>query len=292
MNKRAIVFGGRGQDGYYMASRLRASNIDTLQVGHAECPVGHASSVDELIRQYRPDYVFHFAAVSSTHYSTLLRNQDAIVNGTVSILSSVKERVPKAKVFLAGSVLQFAGDTIALNSPPSYASAYAAQRNAATAIARFYRSDGLDVYIGYFTRHESPRRAHNHLSQRIVQTIKRMAAGSSENLIVHNPSDRMEWNFAGDFMEAVWLQIHSNVHELIIGSGVAHSITDFVQACFDCTELKMGDRCEAIYSGSPATSFTEPTHLKALGWKPLVDLGGLAQMMVWSEPPPDSDAQS
>lgn len=257
--KKAIIFGSGGQDGYYLARLLQSKGVLVDSYPRTRCNVVSQAHVTSIIRTLEPDYVFHFGAESSTKHETLYRNQGAIVDGTLNILEAVRLYSPHSKVYLAGSVLQFEDqDNVTLENRRAYDSIYAAQRNAMTGYARYYRSLGLQVYIGYFSHHDSPMRGPNHLAQRIATEAKLVAKGMSPHLRILDPSDQKEWNFAGDMMEAVWQQVNGPAFEAVLGCGYTHSVGEYAEACVRAAGI---DYHPGVYPNVYA-EFTREWHTK------------------------------
>src|SRR3990167_7055152 len=108
---KAIIFGANGQDGQYLSQLLQNKKIKVIGVSRSgkqwtKGDVADLHFVESLIKQHNPDYIFHFAAISTTKHSALFDNHKAISTGTLNILDSVKNHCPKCKVFLSGSALQ------------------------------------------------------------------------------------------------------------------------------------------------------------------------------------------
>ncbi|MGI9089230.1 MAG: GDP-mannose 4,6-dehydratase [Chthoniobacterales bacterium] len=287
----ALIFGAGGQDGYYLAQLLRSEFVPTVGVSRSAGrdwlvgDVRNREHVQELIRFHQPGYIFHLAATSTTRHDALFENHETISTGTLNILEAVKSHSPETKVFLSGSGLQFEnlGSPISEHTPFAATSPYAVARIQSVYAARYYRSLGLRVYVGYFFHHDSPRRGPNHVSQIIAQTARRIAAGSAELLELGDLSVRKEWGFAGDIVRGVWTLVQQDeIFEAAIGTGVAYSIADFVDACFrligeDWREhVKERNGFTADYS----CLLSDPSTLRSLGWHPRVDLAGLATMML------------
>ena len=60
--------------------------------------------VEQLIKEYRPTYLFHLAANSSTKHDALFENHETISTGTLNILEAVKRHSPETGYFLPGAV--------------------------------------------------------------------------------------------------------------------------------------------------------------------------------------------
>ena len=123
--------------------------------------------MEELIRHHQPAIIFHIAAASTTNYDVIYENNATIGTGTINILESAKRWSPGSKVFITGSGLQFVnrGKPISEMDPFCHGSAYVAAINYSVYLARYFRSIGIQVYVGYLFHHESQLRQERHVSQ-------------------------------------------------------------------------------------------------------------------------------
>ncbi len=288
---KTIIFGANGQDGYYLTRLLLRKKVEVIGVdrngsGGLRGDVGDYSFVEALIRKHKPDHVFHFAAVSSTKHSALFDNHKAIGTGTLNILESVKNHVPKCKIFLSGSALQFMNKGVPIDEHTPFAgtSAYAVERIYSAYAARYYREAfGLKVYIGYFFNHDSPIRPEQHVSQHIVAAIKRISKGSNEKLEIGDINVKKEFNFAGDIVNAIWILVNQNsVWEAVIGSGKAYSIKDWMVHCFKKINKNWKDHVilKKDFEAEYKILVSNPKLIISLGWSPKVDFYELADMMM------------
>lgn len=289
MLQTCLVFGGSGQDGYYLGERLSRYGITVIKIsrtsGDVLGDVSNYSLVAELVERHRPKYIFHFAAISTTHHEEILHNYDAIVIGTCNILEAVKRFSPLTRVLIVGSGLQFVntGAPISEFDPFCSGNAYSLTRNSATECARYYRSLGISVYLGYLFHHESPLRKSSHVSKKISLAAQRIAAGSSEKLEIGNATVKKEWAFAGDIAEGMITLISQNcVFEATIGTGVGYTIEDWLVACFSIVGLNWQDH--VIFSSNflpeYANLVSNPKTIFSLGWHPTTSFEALANMMM------------
>ena len=285
---KAIIFGASGQDGFYLTKFLQRERIETFGVartmGDAIGDVADRDFVERLIKQYEPDYVFHFAANSTTRHDAVFENHAAIGTGTINILEAVYKYRPNAKVFLSGSAMQFENDGTPIDETTPFAasSAYAASRIHSIYAGRYYRSLGLKVYAGYFFNHDSPRRTESHVNQKIARAAKRIALGSKETLEIGAPEVKKEFNFAGDIVEAVWLLVNQDeIFEAVIGSGSAHSINEWLDLCFALVGKDWREHVKVKAGFEPEYKIlvSNPARIFSLGWRPQVGIEKLAQMM-------------
>lgn len=286
---KAIIFGAGGQDGVYLARLLENSGVAVTQVGRksaaGDTDLASFDSVATLIRQVQPDYIFHLAAVSSVSHQYILENHQTICTGTIHILEAVKQFCPAARVFISGSALQFQNDghPISEKNPFEARDAYSLCRIQSVLSARYYRSLGIKTYVGYFFNHDSPLRSERHMTKKIAEAAKRIAAGSKEQLMIGDLGAIKEYTFAGDVVNAVWTLVNQDaVSEAVIGSGIGFSITDWLEACFGLAGKNWQDhvvRDEQFVSGYRRL-VADPALIRSLGWEPAVDFKQLAQMMM------------
>lgn len=285
----ALIFGANGQDGFYLSNLLRQKNIKVTGISRSAGDIaGDVSDwhfVENLIKSEVPDYIFHFAANSTTQHHALFENHAAISTGTLNILEAVYKHSPQTKVFLSGSAMQFEnnGASIDENTPFAALSPYAVSRIQSVYAGRYYRSLGLKVYVGYFFNHDSPRRAARHVNQEIAAAAKRITAGSKEKLELGDIKVRKEFNFAGDVVKAVWILVNQDkVFETVIGSGTAYSIENWLKLCFEYINKDWRDHIiiKSNFKSEYNVLQSNPALIKSLGWLPEVEIGELAEMMM------------
>jgi GDPmannose 4,6-dehydratase len=286
----ALIFGAGGQDGFYLSRLLQSMNMQVLGAsrsgGSITCDVADYKSVESLIKAHKPSHIFHLAANSTTHHDALFDNHAAISTGTVNILESVRLHSSSTKVFLSGSAMQFhnSDEPIDEHTPFEASSPYSVARIHSVYAARYYRNAfGMKVYVGYFFNHDSPLRTEKHVNQQIASTVKRIAGGSNEKLQLGNIDVQKEFNFAGDAVEAAWTLVSQDfVFEAVIGSGITHSIREWVEYCFRKISKKWQDYVVPKEQFVPEYRIlkSNPRLIKSIGWKPKVDFYQLADMMM------------
>ena len=288
--KVAIIFGISGQDGYYLSKLLEKENVEIIgisrnNVNYLRGNVSDCSFVKEIILSFKPDYIFHFAAVSSTSHDYLFENHAVIARGTLNILENVRLYSRHAKVFISGSAMQFFNEGHPINESTKFdpSSAYSCSRIDSVYASRYFRSKfNIQVYIGYFFNHDSPLRSVNHINQQIVHSAYKIKNRESDKLTIGNPFVLKEFNFAGDIVEAVWCLVQQdNVFEAVIGSGVVYSIYDWAKYIFSSLDLDL-DKYLVIdnnFKSDYNIMQSDPRLIQSLGWKPKVDFYELADLM-------------
>lgn len=286
----AIIFGANGQDGVFVSGLLRKLGIEVIGVSRTGCDirgdVADFTFVEALIKREQPHYIFHFAANSTTKHHVLFENHAAISTGTLNILESVRLHCSGCKVFLSGSAMQFKNEGLPIdeNTPFDASSAYSVARIQSVYAARYYRSAfSLSIYVGYFFNHDSPLRSEQHVNQKIAQSVKRIAAGSHEKLVLGNIEVQKEFNYAGDIVDAIWTLINQDVvFEAVIGSGHAYSIREWADYCFRKISKDWADFIEIKSDFVPEYKIlvSKPELIRNIGWQPKVGFEQLADLMM------------
>lgn len=286
---KAIIFGASGQDGFYLRALLARENVEAVCVSRSgDGAIGDVADwnfVEQLIKTHTPDLVFHFAANSTTRHDALFDNHAAISTGTLNILDAVYRHSRHSKVFLSGSAMQFEnnGAPIDENTPFAPLSPYAVSRIHSVYAARYFRTLGLKVYVGYFFNHDSPRRSLAHLNQRIATAAKNVSMGAAAHIEIGDITVNKEFNYAGDVVEAVWKLVkQDDIYEAVIGSGVAHSIEKWLELCFAIVNKNWSDHVGIRKDFTPEYKIlvSNPALMRSLGWQPKVDIKELARMMM------------
>jgi len=288
--KKALIFGANGQDGFYLSELLLLNNIEVISIsrtsGSILGDVADFGFVENIIKEQHPNYVFHFAANSTTKHTALLENHASISSGTLNILEAVKKHSSDAKVFISGSAMQFKNDGFPINenTPFEASSAYSAERIYSVYLSRYYRNFfNIKTYVGYLFNHDSPFRSENHINQKIIKSAINIANGSKEKLIIGDFDVKKEFNYAGDIVNAIWKLVSQNdISEIVIGSGTAFSIQTWIEYCFKMVGLKWEEHVvkDEKFIADYKVLVSDPTLLRSIGYKPSKDIFQLADIML------------
>ncbi len=285
-----LIFGASGQDGYYLSQLCQIRGMRAIGIARSagewsQGDIADYSQVESLIKHHQPTYVFHLAAQSTTRHSALFDNHATIATGTLNVLEAVYQHSPQSKVFITGSGVQFQNDgtPISETTPFAATSPYAVARIHSVYAARYYRSLGLPVYVGYLFHHESPLRKPNHVSQMVVQAALQIHRRQQHALNIGDLLVEKEWTFAGDVVRGMLALVEQDqVFEAVIGSGQTHTIQDWVELCFSRLGLDWRDYTKSItgFRSEYPRLVSDPTVMRSLGWVPTVDLSELATLML------------
>ena len=287
---KAIIFGINGQDGYYLKEIFQKRKIEVIGVSRSsgdwiQGDVSNFNFIENFIKSVKPDYIFHFAANSTTKHGALFENHETISTGTLNILESVKRHSPESRVFITGSGVQFENKGNPISETDSFeaTSPYSIARIQSVYAARYFRSLGLKVYVGYLFHHESPLRKNNHVSKMIADAVKRIADGSNEKIPIGDITVKKEWAFAGDIAEGIFTLINQDkIFEACIGTGKAYSIQDWLEICFDRIRKDWKDYVNVRESFIPEYKIlvSDPSTINSIGWLPKTTFENLCSLML------------
>jgi GDPmannose 4,6-dehydratase len=285
----AIIFGIGGQDGYYLSQLLTNKKVNVIgisrQPSSGSIHISSFSEVAGLISQYKPAFIFHLAANSTTRHDALFENHETISSGTLNILEAVKNFSPQTKVFISGSGLQFKneGKPIKETDPFEARDAYSVSRLQSTYAARYFRTLGIKAYVGYFFNHDSPMRTERHMTKRIAEAAKRIAIGANERLEIGDIDVVKEYSYAGDIVKGIWTLVNQDkISEANISSGKGYSIKEWLIECFSTVDKNWEDFVDMKNDFVPEYRklVSDPSWIFSLGWKPEITFHQLAKIMM------------
>ncbi len=315
--KKALITGITGQDGSYLAELLldqgyavhgvvRRSSTETFDriAGFKDRLTLHQAdlldqlSLVEVLKTVRPDEIYNLAAMSfvPTSWKQPVLTGEFTALGVTRMLEAMRQVCPEARFYQASSSEMF-GKVREMpqseltpfypRSPYGVAKAYG---HYITVNCR--ESYNLFAVSGILFNHESPRRGLEFVTRKITHAVARIKRGLDRELRLGNMESKRDWGFAGDYVRAMWLMLQQPAaDDFVIGTGVAHSVQEFVEIAFDHAGL---DWRKYVVTDPALFRPAEVDHLLAnpakamntLGWKPAVDFPGLVRMMV------DADLQA
>jgi GDPmannose 4,6-dehydratase len=263
--KKALITGITGQDGAYLAELLlkkgyevhgikrRTSLFNTDRIDHLyEDPhvdgrhfiLHYGDMTDSLsllrvIQKVRPDEVYNLAAQSHVAVSfeepEFTANADAL--GALRVLEAIRiAGLEKTARFYQASTSELYGlvqQVPQSETTPFYPrSPYAVAKLYAYWITVNYREAyGIYACNGILFNHESPVRGETFVTRKITRALARIKLGLQDCLYLGNLDARRDWGHARDYVEAMWLMLQqSQPEDLVIATGVQHSVRDFVNA--------------------------------------------------------------
>lgn len=266
MSKKVIITGVTGQDGSYMADLLlektdyeifgmvrRAStnnyhNIKQLlnnpRFKLVTGDLTDSQSIDNIVREIKPDYFINLAAQSFVGASWQIPEQtfDIDAVGVIRCLEAIRKHAPNCRFYNAGSSEELGNVDYSPQDelhPLKPRSPYGAAKAAARHIVKVYReSYNLFAIQGLLYNHESPRRGEEFVTQKICKHVIRIKKAIENNekfepLELGNIYAKRDWSHAKDFVKGIWMMLNQNTpQEYILSSGTTYTVKEFIEKAF------------------------------------------------------------
>jgi GDPmannose 4,6-dehydratase len=313
--KKALITGVTGQDGSYLAELLLEEGYEVhgivrrvaledpqhrlWRIRHLLDKIHlHAGSLEtyasifNVVENVQPDECYHLAAQSFVSYSfeDAFSTINTNINGTMSVLSAIQQRVPKCRVYFAGSSEMFG---VVDRSPQDEETAfhprspYGISKVAGFHLTRNFR-EGYNIFAcnGILFNHESPRRGYEFVTRKITSAAAGIKMDLSNELRLGNLDARRDWGFAGDYVKAMWLMLQQDkADDYVVATGETHTVREFVELAFGYLDLNWQDYVvidQQLYRPAEmhqlAGDYSKAE--KTLGWSPKVGFKELVEMMV------------
>ncbi len=256
--KKALITGITGQDGSYLAEFLlekgyevygmirRKSVEDYSRIEHIKDKIHFVSgdledqsSLDDIIRNVKPDEVYNLAAQSfvPTSFIQPVLTAEVTALGVLRVLEAIRRFYPEAKFYQASSSEMFGKvkEVPQKETTPFHPrSPYGVAKVYGHYITVNYReSYGLFACSGICFNHESPRRGIEFVTRKITYSLAKVLAGQQKSIVLGNLDARRDWGFAGDYVEAMWLMLQQpQPDDYVIATGETHSVREFVEEAF------------------------------------------------------------
>src|SRR3989440_4816341 len=318
MTKTALISGITGQDGSFLTELLlekgyevygiirRSSSFNTDRIDHlyqdlhqkgtrlrlVYGDLNDSSSLNTILRQVQPDEIYNLGAQSHVRVSFDIPEYTGEVTGlgTVRFLEAIREIGIRPKFYQASSSELYGKvvETPQTESTPFHPrSPYACAKAYAYYITVNYReSYGMFACNGLLFNHESERRGETFVSRKITRAATRIKLGLQDKLYMGNLDARRDWGYAGDYVEAMYLMMQTEVaDDYVIATGETHSVREFLERAFGLLDLDWKEYVEK------APRYYRPAEVdlllgdagkarRVLGWEPKVGFTELVRLMV------------
>jgi GDPmannose 4,6-dehydratase len=262
---RAFITGITGQDGSYLAELLLSKGYEVhgfVRPGSAfpaDFPatarshtglvlhtgdLQDAESLRTALHGSAPDEIYHLGA--QTHVGKSFENVEATCQttaiGTLRLLELTRALSRPARFFHASSSEIFGkpeSEPQNEQTPVRPVTPYGCAKTFATQLVSVYRrTHGLFACNGILFNHESPRRGHNFVTQKICLAAAAIKQGRQKELVLGSTSAQRDWGDARDYVRGMWLALqHSAPEDFVFATGQLHSVQQVIELAFDSVGL-------------------------------------------------------
>lgn len=307
----ALITGITGQDGSYLAELLLDKGYRIVgvirhnqnaneslyarlinRVELVDWDMLNQSRMVEVLKEYRPNEIYNFAAYSSG----VGMYDDPVGIGEVNglavarILEAIREVDVNIRFCQASSreVFGEANESPQTEcTPTNPRSPYGVAKVYADSMIRIYRQRyGLFACSAILFNHESPRRGLCFVTRKITHEAAKIKLGLANELHLGNLDARRDWGFAGDYVRAMWLLLQREyADDYVVATGEMHSVREFCECVFSYLGLDYRD-----YVREDTSAFRPLESVELVGcadkarnelrWQPEVPFREMVRMMV------------
>jgi len=312
----AVIFGISGQDGTFLADFLLKKNYRVIGISRdvqgssfqnlqrlgikdkielVSASIHDFRSVLQIISNYKPNEIYNLAGQSSVglSFDQPVETFESISIANLNLLEVIRFLDIPIKFYNAGSSDCFGntlGRKVTEQDPFKPRSPYGVAKAAAYwQVSNYREAYNIFACTGILFNHESFLRSERFVTQKIVKTACRIAAGSDEKLLLGDISIERDWGWAPEYVGAMWSMLQQEKpDDYIVATGKTYSLTDFISAVFRTLNLDWKNHVKSN------NIFLRPIDIqsikanpekakKILGWKARHCALDVARLMVEAE---------
>jgi GDPmannose 4,6-dehydratase len=246
----------------------------------------------QVLKKTQPDEVYNLAGQTSVglSFEQPVETLESIAVGTLNILEAMRFSGEPIKFYNAASSEVFGdinGAAADESTPFSPRSPYAvAKATAFWEVANYREAYGLFACSGILFNHDSPLRPERFVTQKIVASAVRIAAGQQDKLYLGNIDIQRDWGWAEDYVEAMYLMLQQEQSDdYVIATGESYQLAELIEIAFrlvglDWREYVVSDKglCRptdlAVSRGNPSKA------RERLGWVAKHKIADIVRLMI------------
>jgi GDPmannose 4,6-dehydratase len=258
-----LITGVSGQDGSFLAEQLVAQGQRvTGTVSHGEvlppyiaalqqrrmldllaCDLSQPAEWRRLLRELKPQLVYHMAAQSSPRVSAEDELSSTMINvGSGEALCDwIRRDSPLSRALLVSSSAIFGNPAESPQreaTPKAPVDVYGRQKLAVYEMAADARRLGRFIACAIPFNHESPRRSESFVFQKVCRGAALIKLGLASGLALGDLQSARDWGYAPEYAAAMASMLQTEQPgEFVLATGEAHSVAELVERAFAAVAL-------------------------------------------------------
>jgi GDP-4-dehydro-6-deoxy-D-mannose reductase len=247
MPGRALVTGAGGFAGRHLVRHLRERGEDVVGPSSAEFDLRDPGSARALVRETRPERVFHLAALASVGRSweeperTLADNQAM----TLSLLEAVRHETPGARVLIAGTGDAYGAPgslPVTEDAPLAPENPYALSKATCDLLGRLYsRAWSLSVVRTRAFNHAGPGQTDDYVVGTLTRQVAAAEVAGEDSVVIRtgNPNSARDFTDVRDVVRAyvAAIELESGAYNVASERGV--TVNELIEAIRKQTPLEI-----------------------------------------------------
>ena len=297
---RALITGVTGFAGSHLAEYLLSRNdlvifgtvrwrstLDNIlqikdKLNLIECDVKDGSSVRDLMKEVKPDYIFHLAAQSFvlTSWHAPAETIGTNVLSTLNILEAAREIETNPVIQIVGTCDEYGMVydhelPVIEENPFRPLSPYAVSKVACDLLGyQYHKSYQLNIVRTRAFNHTGPRRGEVFATSNFARQIAEAEAGKRPPVIsVGNLDAKRDFTDVRDMVKAYWLAVDKGIpgEVYVLASGKARAMSEVLDTLLKLTHIKVEIRQDPDRmrpSDIPNLEGNSTKFRKLTGWQP------------------------
>jgi GDPmannose 4,6-dehydratase len=265
MNKTALIVGGTGQFGFYIAKLLlqkkykvyistRSFKNDKLnkfrllknKINFIKINILKEADIKKKILKISPNYIFYLAGQSSVFKSFFKKKEtlDSNFVGCKKFLDLIVKLKLDVKFFNASSSEIYGNSfkKITINSKKNAISPYAHAKLKSFKLVKKYRKIyNLKIYNGVIFNSESYLRPDNFIVPKIchsaIECKKNLRTKKIPFFRFGNINVKRDWGWCEEYVDVIWKYLQKSPQDFIVATGKTFSVKELLHEAFSFFEL-------------------------------------------------------
>jgi len=263
--------------------RSRLDNIQGIldRIKLIETDIRDAHSVDRVISESKPDYIFHLAAQSfvPTSWHSPQETINTNVSGTINVLEAVRHHKIDPVIHIAGSSEEYGlvyenEIPITEKNPLRPMSPYGVSKVAEDMLGfQYNKTYGMKIVITRAFNHTGPRRGDVFVTSTFAKQIAEIEKGKASVIKVGNLEAKRDFTDVRDIVRAYLLAVEKGTPGEVynICSGMPRKIKDVLDLLISFSDKKIAvvvDPSRLRPSDVPILKGDCSKFMAKTGWKP------------------------
>ncbi|TAK86058.1 MAG: NAD-dependent epimerase/dehydratase family protein [Betaproteobacteria bacterium] len=276
----ALILGVNGQDGTFLARHLIRKGYKVVGIGRQEtsrrdiesslfryhqADLSQREALDATLHEFRPDLIFHVAAVHTSAGGQYEPIWDQSLKVNVASVHSLLEYLrcvnPEGRLIYASSAKVFGEPYPPLmdeTTPIKNACLYSITKNAAFHLIRYYRDrHSIKGSVVYLFNHESEFRPSDYFIPKMLRCLAAARRDPAHVASVNTLDFYCDWGSAEEYMSLLIEMIESApAEDFVLGTGICTYAKDLVRNMFERYGLDCGRHL--IEANTPGKALNSP----------------------------------
>ena len=306
--KNALIIGGSGQDGAFLAQEYLTRNFTVFSVSRSCNPRMEKLGIkqfkkdfsveidlEDLLRESDPEIIINLASASSVAFCeanpevSKKINLDA-VKGFAGLTEAYSQEKEKRIKFIQASSSEMFGESEQVCNEETQMrpiTIYGKHKTEAHEFVLNRKANNVEYKSVILFNHESEFRSSSFVSHKATRAAAEVKSFGETRIQFGNIESMRDWGFAGDYMNALaMISLQSEKNCYVVASGEIHSIEEMIKSAFAYVDISdfrkyLSINQELYRNKETPAKVGNPARCKnEFNWEPSLDFKRLVERLV------------